>query len=283
MKYILIGNQVLTYWGKILRLRFYGEDQKFEITWTIKIAVGLTVLFSSLLLVDPGKILELAEEKKDNIALVLFRSNDVKVKHAGSPYWVLLKRMDPLFADSMVFTGDDSFAKILFRDGTAVSVGKNSLLKIRAGKKKETVKEGEEASATVDRAPEGPVSIELEGGNIDVDTSKSTEFSGIKTGDSEIKVEEGSQLSLASSSGGGTQMKMEKGKASLAKAGTTETQEVKAGEEVSTTEEEFNEEEQVDEKDLEKYFGTMSGESEQYEMKRKGFWETIRQLFEILF
>lgn len=94
-----------------------------------KVIIGI----SSLILIGSVKYLTISEEKVTikeiySVGKLNKLVNNVKKKRVDSVNWYSVHNGDSIIEKDFIFTGEDSFAKIIFNNGNSVSIEENSLI-----------------------------------------------------------------------------------------------------------------------------------------------------------
>lgn len=201
-----------------------GNPEKFSIqhTWSLKIAYLIAAGLLALLFVDPSKLLHYKDPLEGSIAIVLEKSGDVKRKHPRASSWSAVKKDEKLYPNSMIFTGRDSYVKIALIDASIINQKPESLLRLRIASKKKKKKPKKKVDMKSDSPPDpsnglddslqdegeyeegSGISLELDGGDLDIKASGDIEIRDIATRDTSIKLTKGSELNIKNSEGGDT-------------------------------------------------------------------------------
>jgi hypothetical protein len=278
------------------------EDRGYKVKHTIalKIAYVLTVLFLGLIFLDPNMFLIQKNPLKGSIAIVLERSNDVKVKHPKGATWSSLKSGDKLYPNSMVFTGENSRVIMNLEDNSIIEQGPESLLRLKIIKK---FNQNKNTAQTIDSAlqftnsfdkklvDEGEfesndgVNIEIDSGNIAVRTSSKSKINSIQTRDSSLQIAAGSEVNIKNEGSTNTQISMIKGAGVLSVGkGNMNNIKLKKNDSISTKKIKSGNpnrpEDAIEKTNTVSSINSVSGE--EYQVIRGGIWQTLKKMGRII-
>ncbi len=281
-----------------------GKPEKFSIqhTWSLKIAYLLAIGLLSLLFMDPSKFLPYQDPLEGSIAIVIEKSNDVKRKHPRAASWTAVKKDDKLYPNSMIYTGKDSFVKIALIDASIINQGSESLLRLRIAQKKKKKKakvvdptsSGRSTNDSLDEDLEDEgefeegsgIALELDGGNIDIQTSENSDIRSVATRDTEIELQAGSAINLKNTEdGGSSEIAVTAGKASVKTKSNPQKSVTVNKDEKINTKKLREEEEKADQEVVEKIkgaSGVSGGMGEKTEIQRKGIVEIMKEIGKII-
>ncbi|MBT7608869.1 MAG: hypothetical protein HN576_03880 [Bacteriovoracaceae bacterium] len=278
------------------------EESTFKVTHTItlKVTYACTIIFLGLIFLDPNKFLDNENQLKGSIAIVVKKSNDVKVKHPKGATWSTLKKGDKLYPNTMVFTATGSSVMMLLEDESVIEQGPDSLLRLKIVKKyissntsKEDVKSDIDLLNSLDKklVDEGPfeesdgLDLEIDGGNISVSTSGKSKIKSIKTRDSILTLGEDSEVEINNEGSSDTKYYMKSGNAVLSTGpGKQASIALKENESISTKKiRERNSENPQDAIEKKKRnFNMSTFFGEKYTAKKKSIWNTIKKMVQVI-
>lgn len=287
--------------GQAIKIEIDNPD-KFQVTHTValKVAYGFAIVFLALIFVDPNKFLIEDNPLKGSVAIVKEKQSEVKVKHPRGATWSSLKQDDKLYPNSMIYTGPSSSVVIVLTDNTVIKQGAESLLRLKIVKKFKEKKTDAESAAKAKKflnaldkklVDEGAydgdsgIDLELDGGNIKVATSENSKVNAIKTRDANLKVSGGSELNMQNTGDLDTKIEMIQGGGELSTLNTGRGSiSLKKNQKISTKkvkESDTDDPEELVEKTA-SATNMSSGFGEKYEIKKKGVWETLKEMGRII-
>jgi hypothetical protein len=275
---------------------------KFKVkhTMALKVAYAYALIFFGLIFLDPNKLIRRQNSLKGSVAMVVEKSNDVKVKHPKGATWATLKKGDKLYPNSMVFTGAGASVVMLLEDESVIKQGPDSLLRLKIVKKysntdtsKEDVKSALRFLKSLDKklVDEGPfnesdgLDLEIDGGNISVSTTKGSKIKSIKTRDSRLVLDDDSEVTIKNDGSNNTNIAMVSGSGRL-QAGAGKLNEIKLNKNESISTKKLKEGDQEYPtkaiKEAKSASNLSSSMGEKYEAKKKSIWETIKKMGRII-
>jgi len=108
------------------------------------------------------------EEKREQLGVLEFKKNIVKLKSSGVMFWQDTIDEAPLYADDSIYTYEESGANLKFKGGVSLSLGPKTLFKVTpaGSKQKLEVKKGI-AVFKVEKGASG-LSLDMNGKNVDI-------------------------------------------------------------------------------------------------------------------
>ncbi len=208
--------------------RIQNNHPKFKIKHTplLKISYAAAVLFLYFIFQNPQSFLSKPDYLEGNIASVLERSNNVKVKHPKGSTWATLKKGGKLYPNSLVFTGPDSYVTMQLTDNSIIIQGPNSLLRLKIIKKQkldndpeDKVKDAKDLAKALDKnlvdegkfAKNDQIDLQLDSGDINIITSGKTKINSIMTRDATISIDKNSEVNIQNQGGFNTQLAIKSG------------------------------------------------------------------------
>ena len=151
---------------------------------------------------------------KDQIATIEFKRKIAQRKYNDRVVWERLQQNSPLYNEDTIRTAEDAAATVTFKDGTVLELQENTMLQVAYSE-------------------DGGLNLSIGGGNIQVDTTASTEKSKVSLSmdnGSVFQLDSGSKLSAASNSSGENSFKLQAGNATVSNG--KESQVISSGESV---------------------------------------------------
>lgn len=156
------------------------KSRLFSVIFVSTCLVGSTL--SLLYFFNDLNKVSFKEEKQ--IAFIQFKRKIAQRRFSDSVVWERLVVDSPLYNEDLISTDSEAFAKIYFENGTNVNIDEHTMIQIFEGE-------------------EGDVSLSVNGGSVDIDTSNSNsqvkvDFEGGYT----IRLEKGTKVSASTKENG---------------------------------------------------------------------------------